>query len=62
MEEIDQWIAKDNVANPGQGVTGNLANLGGVQEWMLQDVGADEVTEDHDAAEDEVDEAGEVED
>ena len=61
MGEIDQWIAKDNVVNPGQGVTGNLANLGGVQEWMMQDLGADEVTEDHDAAEDDVEEDGEGE-
>ena len=51
--ELNAWIAKDAENNPeGEGLKGDVGNLGGVNEWMLQGVEKD-LVEDLDEEDDE---------
>jgi hypothetical protein len=45
MSEIAAWIAKDDVVIPGYGVACSLKYLGGIQQWIVDNVPPDEVEE-----------------
>ena len=56
--ELNAWIAKDAENNPeGEGFRGDVENLGGVKEWMLQGVEKD-LVEDLDEEDDDDEEEG----
>ena len=56
--ELNAWIGKDAETNPeGEGLTGDVENLGGVKEWMFQGVEKD-LVEDLDEEDDDDEEEG----